>query len=46
MYRRSIYLLNKRTVRLPMMANFDQPDAMSSCAVDQYRLMRCSHSRS
>ncbi len=33
MDRRSIYLLNKRTVRLPMLANFDQPDAMSSCAV-------------
>jgi hypothetical protein len=32
-YRRSIYLLNKRTVRLPMMANFDQPDAMTSCPV-------------
>jgi hypothetical protein len=32
-YRRSLYLLNKRTVRLPMLANFDQPDAMSSCAV-------------
>jgi hypothetical protein len=31
-YRRSLYLLNKRTVRLPMLANFDQPDAMSSCA--------------
>ena len=31
-YRRSIYLLNKRTVRLPMLANFDQPDAMTSCA--------------
>ena len=30
-YRRSIYLLNKRTVRLPMLANFDQPDAMTSC---------------
>lgn len=30
-YRRSLYLLNKRTVRLPMLANFDQPDAMSSC---------------
>ncbi len=29
--RRGIYLLNKRTVRLPMMTNFDQPDAMSSC---------------
>ncbi|MEP7364896.1 MAG: DUF1553 domain-containing protein [Acidobacteriota bacterium] len=32
-YRRSIYLLNKRTVRLPMLANFDQPDAMTSCPV-------------
>lgn len=32
-YRRSLYLLNKRTVRLPLLANFDQPDAMSSCAV-------------
>ncbi|WP_051670822.1 DUF1553 domain-containing protein [Bryobacter aggregatus] len=31
MDRRSIYVLNKRTVRLPMMTNFDQPDAMSSC---------------
>ncbi|WP_321471871.1 DUF1549 and DUF1553 domain-containing protein [uncultured Paludibaculum sp.] len=31
-YRRSLYLLNKRTVRLPMLANFDQPDAMTSCA--------------
>jgi hypothetical protein len=33
MNRRSIYLLNKRTVRLPMLANFDQPDTMSSCAM-------------
>lgn len=33
MYRRSLYLLNKRTVRLPMLANFDQPDTMSSCPV-------------
>jgi hypothetical protein len=32
-YRRSIYLLNKRTLRLPMLANFDQPDAMTSCPV-------------
>ena len=30
-FRRSLYLLNKRTVRLPMLANFDQPDAMTSC---------------
>jgi hypothetical protein len=29
--RRSLYLLNKRSVRLPMLAVFDQPDAMSSC---------------
>ena len=32
-YRRSIYLLNKRSVRLPLLANFDQPDTMSSCAM-------------
>ena len=32
-YRRSLYLLNKRTVRLPMLANFDQPDDMTSCPV-------------
>jgi hypothetical protein len=32
-YRRSIYLLNKRSVRLPMLQNFDQPDTLSSCAV-------------
>lgn len=31
MYRRSVYVLNKRTIRLPLMNNFDQPDAMSSC---------------
>ncbi len=30
-YRRSIYLLNKRTVRLPMLANLDQPDTMTPC---------------
>ena len=29
--RRSLYLLNKRTVRLPFLANFDQPDTMTSC---------------
>ena len=33
--RRSIYLLNKRTVRLPFLANFDQPDTMTSCSVRQ-----------
>jgi hypothetical protein len=33
MYRRSLYLLNKRNVRLPMLANFDQPDTMTSCPV-------------
>jgi uncharacterized protein DUF1553/uncharacterized protein DUF1549 len=32
-YRRSLYLLNKRTVRLPMMTAFDQPDTMTSCPV-------------
>jgi hypothetical protein len=31
--RRSLYLLNKRTVRLPFLSNFDQPDAMTSCPV-------------
>ncbi len=31
MYRRSIYVLNRRTIRLPLLNNFDQPDAMSSC---------------
>ncbi len=31
--RRSLYLLNKRTVRLPFLANFDQPDTMTSCPV-------------
>lgn len=33
LHRRSLYLLNKRTVRLPMLAAFDQPDAMTSCPV-------------
>jgi hypothetical protein len=31
MYRRTIYTLNKRTVRMPLLANFDQPDTISSC---------------
>jgi hypothetical protein len=31
--RRSLYLLNKRTVRLPLLMNFDQPDTMTSCQV-------------
>jgi hypothetical protein len=30
-HRRSLYLLNKRTVRLPLMTAFDQPDTMTSC---------------
>jgi hypothetical protein len=30
--RRSLYLFRKRNVRLPMMAVFDQPDMMTSCA--------------
>jgi hypothetical protein len=29
--RRSIYLYNKRSVRLPLLAAFDQPDAITSC---------------
>jgi hypothetical protein len=29
--RRSLYLLRKRNVRLPMLAVFDQPDMMSAC---------------
>jgi len=32
-HRRSLYLLNKRSVRLPMMTAFDQPDTMTSCPV-------------
>jgi hypothetical protein len=31
--RRGIYLYNKRSVRLSMAANFDQPDAITSCPV-------------
>jgi len=31
--RRSLYLLNKRSVRLPIMMAFDQPDTMTSCPV-------------
>jgi Protein of unknown function (DUF1553)/Protein of unknown function (DUF1549) len=31
--RRSIYLYNKRSVRLPMLSSFDQPDAITSCPV-------------
>ncbi|HVF86905.1 MAG TPA: DUF1553 domain-containing protein, partial [Pyrinomonadaceae bacterium] len=30
--RRSLYLIRKRNVRLPMMTAFDAPDMMSSCA--------------
>jgi len=30
--RRTLYLVRKRNVRLPMLAVFDQPDMMSSCA--------------
>ena len=30
--RRSIYLLNKRNVRLPLFEAFDQPDTLNSCA--------------
>jgi hypothetical protein len=31
--RRSIYLYNKRSVRLPLLTSFDQPDAITSCPV-------------
>jgi hypothetical protein len=31
--RRSLYLLNKRSLRLPMMMAFDQPDTMTSCPI-------------
>jgi hypothetical protein len=31
--RRSIYLYNKRSVRLPLLSAFDQPDAITSCPV-------------
>ncbi|HUQ90747.1 MAG TPA: DUF1549 and DUF1553 domain-containing protein [Bryobacteraceae bacterium] len=31
--RRSLYLLNKRNLRLPLLAGFDQPDTMTSCPV-------------
>jgi hypothetical protein len=31
--RRGIYLLNKRSVRLPMLGAFDQPDTITSCPV-------------
>jgi hypothetical protein len=30
--RRSVYLFNKRNVRLPMLEAFDQPDTLNSCA--------------
>jgi hypothetical protein len=30
--RRSIYLFNKRNVRLPMLESLDQPDTLNSCA--------------
>lgn len=32
-FRRSIYLYNKRSVRLPLLSAFDQPDAITSCPV-------------
>jgi hypothetical protein len=31
--RRSIYLYDKRSVRLPLLTAFDQPDAITSCPV-------------
>jgi hypothetical protein len=32
-FRRSIYLFNKRNVRLPLLEAFDQPDTLTSCPV-------------
>jgi hypothetical protein len=32
-YRRSIYLYNKRSVRLPLLSAYDQPDDITSCPV-------------
>jgi hypothetical protein len=32
-YRRSVYLYNKRGMRLPLLSAFDQPDAITSCPV-------------
>jgi hypothetical protein len=31
--RRGLYLMNKRSVRLPLLSAFDQPDAITSCPV-------------
>jgi len=31
--RRGLYLINKRSVRLPLLSAFDQPDAITSCPV-------------
>src|SRR5437764_15390133 len=31
--RRSLYLFNKRNVRLPLLEVFDQPDTLTSCPV-------------
>src|SRR5207244_4119257 len=31
--RRTIYLFNKRNVRLPLLEAFDQPDTLTSCPV-------------
>src|SRR5207302_7018778 len=31
--RRSLYLFNKRNVRLPLLESFDQPDTLTSCPV-------------
>lgn len=32
-YRRSVYLYNKRSVRLPLLSAYDQPDDITSCPV-------------
>ena len=37
--------LNKRSVRLPLLSAFDQPDAMTSCPVRPSARMPCRRSR-
>jgi Protein of unknown function (DUF1553) len=43
--RRGLYLYNKRQVRVPLLAAFDQPDAVTSCPVRPVST-RCRPSRS
>ena len=39
--RRSIYLYNKRSVRLPLLTSFDQPDAITSARCGRSARIRC-----